>query len=307
VSPTHARLPAQACSLQSRGVAEPLAGTAPQAQIWILVEQPGPWGRKALRDSQLPLSVAGSLRSLDAQPDVKVLLARHSSRPSRSDPVDRYVWVSRSDGRISELFQAHVANATDLEAMSFVEIANGSLGSDFRQIPERFAFVCTHSGRDTCCAVLGRGLVDRSVPELSGKDSLQVWECSHIGGHRFAPTALLAPINTVVGRCDAHTIHAWVETEHVVAQDIRGASWLDPRSQAVHAYILETHSDLQPNQVQVELADERSDNYRVQADDGRQWIVQVESTQLSAARPESCGGEPIAGQRLHITGCDQLQ
>lgn len=307
MSPTPTRLSAQACSRQSSEVDEALAGTAPQAQMWILVEQPGPWGRKALHDSQLPISVAESLRSLDAQPDIKVLLARHPSRPSRSDSVDRYVWVSRSDGNVSTLFQAHVADVSELEAMSFARIASGILGSEFRQIPERFAFVCTHSGRDACCAVLGRGLIDRSLPNFTGIESQQVWECSHIGGHRFAPTALLAPINTVVGRCDAHTIHAWVETGHVVARDMRGASWLDPPSQAVHAYILATHSELQPTSVQVELADERVESYRVRAHDGRQWMVQVTSTQLSAKRPESCGGEPISSQQFHITGCDQLQ
>jgi hypothetical protein len=306
VSTAPARLPAQACSLQSRDVAEPLAGTAPQAKIWVLVEQPGPWGRRALHDSQLPISVAQSLRSLDAQQDIKVLLTRHPSRPSRSDSVDRYVWVSRSDGYLSELFQSHLADVTDLEKMSFSGIAGGSLGSDFRKVAERFAFVCTHSGRDACCAVLGRNLIDRSLPEFTGSDSHQVWECSHIGGHRFAPTALLAPINTVVGRCNEHTIHAWVESENVIARDIRGASWLDPRSQAVHAHILTTHSELQPKNVHVELADERSDSYRVRAHDGRRWMVQVASTQLSATRPESCGGESISGQQLHVTGCDQL-
>ena len=306
MSPIPSRLPAQACSRQSTHVAEPLAGTAPQAQIWILVEQPGPWGRKALHDSQLPIGVAESLRSLDAQHDIKVLLVRHPSRPSRSDAVDRYVWVSRSDGNVSELFQAHLAGVADLEALSFTEVASGALGSEFRQIPQRFAFVCTHSGRDACCAVLGRGLIDQALPDFTGSESQQVWECSHIGGHRFAPTALLAPINTVVGRCDAHTIHAWVETEHVVARNIRGASWLDPHAQAAHAYILATHSELQPNSVHVELATERSDTYRVRASDGRQWMVRVTSTQLPATRPESCGGEPVSGQQLRVIGCDQL-
>lgn len=306
MSITHSRLPVQACSLQSRDVAEPLAGTAPQAQIWILVEQPGPWGRKALHDSQLPISVAKSLQSLEAQPDIKVLLARHPSRPSRSDSGDRYVWVSRSDGNVSELFQAHVATVADLEAVPFPEIANGTLGSEFKRMPERFAFVCTHSGRDACCAVLGRELIDRSLPELIDSESQKVWECSHIGGHRFAPTALLAPGNTVVGRCDAHTIHAWVETGLVVASHLRGASWLDPRSQAAHAYILETHLELQPNNVQVEFADRQSDSYQVRAHDGRQWLVKVSSTQLSASRPESCGGEPITGEQLQIARCDPL-
>jgi hypothetical protein len=40
-----------ACSALSRLLDEPLAGTAPVAKSWIMLEQPGPWGRKALSQS----------------------------------------------------------------------------------------------------------------------------------------------------------------------------------------------------------------------------------------------------------------
>jgi hypothetical protein len=34
-----------ACSDISSALSEPLAGTAPEAACWVVLEQPGPWGR----------------------------------------------------------------------------------------------------------------------------------------------------------------------------------------------------------------------------------------------------------------------
>lgn len=300
------RLTDQACSLQSLFAGDALAGTAPQAKTWVLVEQPGPWGREALKDSQLAPELAESLRELDAQPGMKVLLTRHPSRTSRSGATDRYVWVSRSDGHVCELFQAQYADQRELAATSFSGLSDGYIGSEFKQIHDRFAFVCTHSGRDACCAVLGRELIDRSIPEYPDPFSHLVWECSHIGGHRFAPTALLTPINTVVGRCEAGTVHKWVATGTINAGYIRGASWLDPQAQAAQAYVLNENPELQTPDIQIEPTEEESSSYRVTAQDGRSWMVHLESVQLDRPRPDSCGGEPKMGTKFVITRCDQL-
>ena len=63
---------------------------------------------------------------------------------------------------------------------------------------EPLLFLCTNGGRDRCCALFGRGLFD----ELADP---RVWECSHLSGHRFAPTAVRLPDLTVFGRLDPAT------------------------------------------------------------------------------------------------------
>ena len=55
--------------------------------------------------------------------------------------------------------------------------------------PEPALLVCTNARRDVCCAVRGRPVALQAAAERPG----QVWECSHTGGHRFAPTAVLLP------------------------------------------------------------------------------------------------------------------
>jgi hypothetical protein len=49
--------------------------------------------------------------------------------------------------------------------------------------------VCTHGGHDACCALRGRPLARvMPVPGPTG-----VWECSHLGGDRFAANVVVLP------------------------------------------------------------------------------------------------------------------
>ena len=52
--------------------------------------------------------------------------------------------------------------------------------------------VCTNARRDQCCALLGRPLVATFVDKPPTPDT-QIWETSHLGGHRFAPTFVDLP------------------------------------------------------------------------------------------------------------------
>ena len=51
------------------------------------------------------------------------------------------------------------------------------------------ALVCTHGVHDVCCAVKGRPVAEA----LAARWPEATWECSHLGGDRFAPNVLLLP------------------------------------------------------------------------------------------------------------------
>src|SRR5262249_19242917 len=63
--------------------------------------------------------------------------------------------------------------------------------------PQRLALVCTNGKRDQCCAINGR-----PVAEAIATTGWDTWECSHLGGHRFAATILLLPTGDMFGRLD---------------------------------------------------------------------------------------------------------
>lgn len=46
----------------------------------------------------------------------------------------------------------------------------------------------------------GRGLVAGLLSRLEVDARDRVWECSHLGGHRFSPTVLSSPVSAVYGR-----------------------------------------------------------------------------------------------------------
>jgi hypothetical protein len=95
--------------------------------------------------------------------------------------------------------------------------------------------VCTHARRDACCARLGRPLVDDL---LAVTNQGRVWETTHLGGHRFAPTCLALPSQVVYGRVTSNRVAELagaVERGEVVPDLMRGRSTYSPALQAAEA------------------------------------------------------------------------
>jgi hypothetical protein len=63
---------------------------------------------------------------------------------------------------------------------------------------QRLALVCTNGKRDQCCALRGR-----PVAAALAEAGWDTWECSHLGGHRFAATLLVLPTGDMFGWLDA--------------------------------------------------------------------------------------------------------
>ena len=61
--------------------------------------------------------------------------------------------------------------------------------------------MCTNGRRDRCCALLGRPL----AAEIVAAGHSEVWEVTHLGGHRFSPTMLVLPHGYAYGRLTAET------------------------------------------------------------------------------------------------------
>lgn len=105
--------------------------------------------------------------------------------------------------------------------------------------PESVALICTNAKRDVCCALRGLPL----AANLAGRYPDRVWECSHTGGHRFAPTGVLLPTGATLGRLDAALADAAMGSpSHDIAtalldrRVLRGLAHLAPLDQTVDAY-----------------------------------------------------------------------
>ena len=183
-----------AAASQSRG--DDLAGTASTVRSFLLVEHAGSWGEDALRDARLPDGLGAHLASEGRRHRVRVLLVRRHGR--REEPVGVRVFAARAAGADSWLESATFDAVADVRDVDLAALGAGrSPGLEPHADP--VLAVCTHGRHDACCAERGRPL----AATLAGsRHADTVWECSHIGGDRFAGNLLVLPRGLYHGHLD---------------------------------------------------------------------------------------------------------
>lgn len=228
----HDAAPAR-CSLISRGHGEIMAGTAQRASRWLLVEHPGPWARQALSSPPLDGPVGSRLAQTAAAYDAQVVLVR---RPGDHRPpgVRRWFVVDHPSGTA---VGGEWTEVDDLGAAAEA-LASGAEHPDARPLGRAdLILICTHGKRDVCCAQLARPV----VTDLAARWPDRVWESSHLGGHRFAPTALMLPECVQYGRLDP-AVAAGVVERHLAGEVdpayLRGMTYLAPPAQAALAAVV---------------------------------------------------------------------
>jgi hypothetical protein len=283
------------CAVKADLRHDPMRGTAFPAARLLLVEQPGPWGRAGLRESDFDPVVAADLEDRAHQSGLRVIAIR---RPGRTSPsiARRWVVVDTRDGHQGVSWGEYAADADLLELA-----LDGSSG---RPDPAATYLVCAHSKHDICCAVRGRPVAGALAELRPG----QVWECSHIGGERFAANVLVVPSGLMYGRVQPWLVEqlvAAVDADEVVAPLLRGRIGFAPVAQAALAFAYERLGLRRRDAVRVvgasKIADTRA-TVRLAAPDGElDVLVQVDrvtAEQLTCADPRE--GHFLAYRPLRI-------
>jgi hypothetical protein len=232
------------CSVQALARGDSGVATAPPAQRWLLVEQPGPWGREALTQSRFDAAVAPALAHRARAENVRLLLIR---RPDgrMADSGRRWAVVDSRPGCERLTWSVRHDDAELLDSPW-----DGSVGT----AAERPVYlVCAHGGHDACCALRGRPLA-RSLPAGHPDD---VWECSHLGGDRFAANVLVLPHGLYYGQVpgDGAELIAAHGRGEVALPWLRGRSGMAAPAQAAQHLVREKLAmlgidDLPPTSVQ---------------------------------------------------------
>ena len=169
------------CSLASRANSEPLAGTVARIRSWLLIEYSGAWERNALESRLFSPAVKAHLRNIGVE---RTLLVRQADRPSWPA---RVMFVDSSADR--PFIQMHTIEAYE-HLLQPIPSPAGEPVSDLL-----FA-VCTHGKHDRCCAKFGMP-VWCALREYAPK---RAWQCSHVGGDRFAANVVVFPYGLYYGR-----------------------------------------------------------------------------------------------------------
>jgi hypothetical protein len=209
------------CSVRSKEAAEETFGTASTGDAWLLLEYARPWGSKAFRDSTLPKAVkvylSGLLKSV---PRSRVLLIKQTRKVKK--PLT--LFVVRSGESSSSILKSEFLEYEQLLDLDLISALAGGSPSGTTPWEEPLFLVCTHGKRDKCCAKFGIPIY-KTIQTLVGESS--VWQCSHVGGDRFAANVICFPDGIFYGHVTEETAKLIVkeyDERRIVLTNFRGRS-----------------------------------------------------------------------------------
>jgi hypothetical protein len=239
------------CSNISSQMDEALIGSATPFQAFILIECPFPWSPKILdskwipqnlRDlvirvkaSELPIQFllihqAGRVRQIKNQ-STSVLIYKRAANIF-CQGYQRYEWQVKPE-EIAPLLQAYLM---------------GQFPQPISDRPIRDLLVCVHGSHDQCCGKYGVPFYREAIATVSQvKDQLQdqtirLWQASHFGGHRFAPTMIDFPTGRYYGRMHQTALRSILTRSgdlQIMNQVYRGWSVLPKELQAAEHALLQ--------------------------------------------------------------------
>ncbi|HZG05279.1 MAG TPA: sucrase ferredoxin [Streptomyces sp.] len=298
------------CSAASRSLSEPLAATAATARTWLFVEQPGPWGAKALTHSRLGPALGRALERAADGTGVRVALIRRPGRhPDRHRPVRRRAYLAHTLPGRSWVRTGLLSDPQELRDLDMAALGAGDHGGLWEPYDgDPLALVCTNGRRDRCCALLGRPL----ATELAASGAGEVWETTHLGGHRFAPTLLTLPYGYAYGRLGGHAVKGVLDglrRGRIVTDGCRGRSAWSRPGQAADLAVRELTGETGADALTVAETDGAAPVWTVTVAhrDGRAWRVTVTEDTAAPPLPASCGAAPAPQPRVAATAVVPLR
>lgn len=280
------------CSDYSRTLGEPAFATAPRIEAWILLEYPYVHPAKALPQSSLHENIKAHLSAaLDDIPHSRLLMIKKSNRVPQTG-LDLFLVFSGSDDPRMTRFQMNdysEIQSIDLQA-SFTELANQPDRGDTTPL----ILVCTNGKRDACCARNGLPLFN----EMKKHNRVNVWQSSHIGGHRFAANVISLPHGIYYGRVPLTGARLFVErcmNGEIDLPSYRGRTRYTAEQQAAE-YLLrqQTGNKAIEDLPMLDSTQAGEDRWQVRfkSRSGQEYLVKVRKGLSDYTIIESCGMPP---------------
>jgi hypothetical protein len=306
------------CATASLEIGEPLAGTAAAGTShWLVLEHAQAWGPKGVDDSGLPTELTSYLGRLGKRyPFLRVQLvrraeARAASREQAGESLEPQgatkLYLARSDeglGQLAELPGVALASLPELGLEAWLERGELPARASVREQP--LYLVCVHGKRDRCCALRGLPLYN-ALRAVAGD---QVWQTTHLGGHRFAATMLVLPHGICYGRLGESEASglaaAHGRAEFYALDKVRGRTCHAPGVQAAEVVLRQRLGELRLDALRhVEAGSHQADDESGTAgervsfvdSEGSEHDVLLQRIALAPA-PASCGATPKPGEGL---------
>jgi hypothetical protein len=286
--------------LSSQANEDPI-GTASTHRSYVLVESPPPWAARATDSNFVPDNLKTLIQATTGSVQF-LFFAGDRSQPRQ--PI-RILLFNQADG----LTNGYVSHRLQVQTMTDVApVVRDWLAGQLQTATVtdgRDLFVCTHGSHDKCCAKYGYPFYRRAtaIAAASGLADIRIWQVSHIGGHRFAPTLIDFPEGRYYGGLDPTSFTAILHRtgdSRVLDRVYRGWGRLPRPAQILERELIRRHgwdwfqykvdSQVQPGE------DERGTHVRLicQTANGQRLVYTadiVEDESKAVYLPGSCGAQ----------------
>jgi hypothetical protein len=280
------------CSDLGRENGAALIGTATWGDVWFLLEHVGRWGYKAFGESNLHKEVKEYLSAIrQSEHRVRVQLVK---QPASSERQGVYFFIAQISELDPRLYEFQLNSYEDLLDLDLLTYAAGEAGDSAHLRPEPLFLGCVNGKRDKCCARYGLA-AQKSMVKVAGDD---VWQSTHIGGHRYAPNLLFFPHGVNYGRATPEETKVLVQAYQmgeIVLHNYRGrVCYPAPVNAAEYFWRAETGQRKLPGLRLEELAESGLDRWRVRftsMPDGDTHSLEVERRHSEHTTFVSCRGD----------------
>jgi hypothetical protein len=185
------------CSQSSRQSEAEIIGSASDHQVYVVVECPPPWEPYYLQSKTVP----DNLRSLaDEVEEEYDRLQTHFlliySEHFKKENCTRLLIFQKQSGLATAFKKLEFELASIEEVAPLVKsfLFDNSIDKTPIENSAKDVLICTHGSRDRCCSRFGNPLYHQMLKVVADRSlDVRIWQASHIGEHRMAPTAITFP------------------------------------------------------------------------------------------------------------------
>ncbi|WP_165423255.1 sucrase ferredoxin [Ktedonosporobacter rubrisoli] len=221
------------CACVSQDAHVPMIGTAPNVDLWLLLEYTGPWNADAPEKSALSSRAKEWLeKAQQFYPRTRLQFIRHHTRPIES--ITFYIALSQESRQA--LYAFRLSDYDELLDIDLFSLMSGHTYYDKYLSQETLFLVCTHGKHDRCCAKFGLPIYG----ELRNFVGECTWQTSHLGGDQFAATVLCLPAGVYYGRVtqtDIEPIVQYSRQQQIYIEKYRGRTCYTPAVQVADYFL----------------------------------------------------------------------
>ncbi|PHM11850.1 sucrase ferredoxin [Nostoc sp. 'Peltigera malacea cyanobiont' DB3992] len=196
------------CALESRDVGEDPIANAYNFDFFVMIECPTPWIDETFNSKSVPENLRNLVKEF-AEYEIAVEFLLIYNKELQQPDTTRILIFSRPTG-FAQAYSKYEFLLSDItEAATIIKkcLLEKNLDACIDESNPRDIFICTHGSRDKCCAKFGNPFYRqaKNIVKDLGMNNVRIWQCTHFGGHRFAPTAIDFPEARYYARLDSES------------------------------------------------------------------------------------------------------